>query len=99
MKREQLNELLFQGLETELGGVQVYTTAIKCAVNKDLKKEWEEYLQQTQNHVDTVKKQWRHLASIPALKHREGKSFVRLANPWCALCKWPYRQVTPRQRK
>ena len=37
-----------------MGGVQVYETAIRCAVNKDLQKEWKEYLQQTQNHVEIV---------------------------------------------
>ena len=51
MKDEQVRELLYQSLETELGGVQVYTTALRCAVNEDLKKEWEEYLEQTKNHV------------------------------------------------
>ncbi len=55
MKKEQRNELLYQALETELGGVEVYTTAISCAVNKDLKKEWTEYLEQTRNHVKIVK--------------------------------------------
>jgi hypothetical protein len=54
MKLEQLSELLYQSLETELGGVQVYTTAISCAVNEDLKQEWQEYLEQTQNHVRIV---------------------------------------------
>ena len=51
MKDEQVRELLYQSLETELGGVQVYTTALRCAENDDLKKEWEEYLEQTRNHV------------------------------------------------
>jgi len=51
MKDEQVRELLYQALETELGGVQVYTTAIRCAENDELKEEWEEYLEQTQNHV------------------------------------------------
>jgi bacterioferritin (cytochrome b1) len=51
MKDEQVKELLYQALETELGGVQVYTTALRCAQNEDLKEEWEEYLEQTQNHV------------------------------------------------
>jgi len=55
MKVEQRNELLYQALETELGGVQVYTTALSCAVNEDLKKEWQEYLDQTQNHVQVVR--------------------------------------------
>ncbi|HEX3251991.1 MAG TPA: hypothetical protein VHS05_21320 [Pyrinomonadaceae bacterium] len=51
MKDEQVRELLYQALETELGGVQVYTTAIRCAENDDLKEEWEKYLEQTKNHV------------------------------------------------
>jgi rubrerythrin len=55
MKKEQLNELLYQALETELGGVQVYTTALECAVNEDLKEEWQEYLEQTENHVEVVR--------------------------------------------
>jgi rubrerythrin len=51
---KQVAELLYQALETELGGVQVYTTALKCVVNEDLKEEWEKYLEQTTNHVDVV---------------------------------------------
>jgi rubrerythrin len=51
MKDEQVRELLYQSLETELGGVQVYTTALRCAENDDLKEEWEKYLEQTKNHV------------------------------------------------
>src|SRR3569832_2214359 len=51
MKDEQIRELLYQGLETEIGGVQVYTTALRCAENDDLKEEWEEYLEQTKKHV------------------------------------------------
>jgi len=54
MKEDQRNELLYQALETELGGVQIYTTAVSCAVNEDLKKEWEEYLDQTTRHVEIV---------------------------------------------
>jgi rubrerythrin len=55
MKEEQLNELLYQALETELGGVQVYTTALRCVVNDELKEEWEKYLEQTKNHVQVVR--------------------------------------------
>ena len=54
MKDTQVRELLYQALETEIGGVQVYTTALRCAENEDLKKEWEEYLEQTKNHVTIV---------------------------------------------
>ena len=51
MKDEQVRELLYQALETEIGGVQIYTTALRCVENEDLKEEWEEYLEQTKNHV------------------------------------------------
>jgi len=54
MEDKNLKELLCQGLETELGGVQIYTTALRCVENEDLKKEWEEYLEQTQRHVEVV---------------------------------------------
>jgi rubrerythrin len=55
MKKEQLKQLLYEALETEMGGIQVYETALRCAVNEDLKKEWEEYLEQTQNHEQIVR--------------------------------------------
>lgn len=54
MKDAQVKELLLQALETELGGVQVYTQAIRCAVNPDLREEWEKYLGQTESHVQIV---------------------------------------------
>jgi len=38
-----------------MGGVQVYKTAIRCAVNEELKEEWQEYLQQTEKHVEIVR--------------------------------------------
>ena len=55
MENEELNQLLYEALETELGGVKVYEQAIQCAVNEDLKTEWEEYLEQTTNHVKIVR--------------------------------------------
>jgi hypothetical protein len=51
MKQDQLEELLYQGLETEKGGVLVYQTAVRCAVNEDLRKEWKKYLEETREHV------------------------------------------------
>ncbi len=48
---KQLIELLQQMLETELGGVKIYETALQCVQNEDLKKEFEEYHEQTQKHV------------------------------------------------
>lgn len=59
MKNNVLNsgyvaELLYQALETEKGGVQIYTTALRCAVNEDLREEWNKYLEQTKTHVQVV---------------------------------------------
>jgi rubrerythrin len=54
VKTEQLNELIYQMLETERGGIQVYETALRCVVNNELKEEWEEYLEQTKNHERIV---------------------------------------------
>ena len=50
MKREQVVELLYQSLETERGGIKIYETAVQCAQNDDLKKEWGKYLDETRNH-------------------------------------------------
>ena len=47
-------DLLYQALETEKGGVQIYSTALRCAVNKDLREEWNKYLEQTKNHVQIL---------------------------------------------
>jgi rubrerythrin len=54
MKSEQVAELLYQALETEKGGIQIYETALKCAVNDELKEEWQEYLAQTRTHEQIV---------------------------------------------
>jgi rubrerythrin len=54
VKNEQVAELLYQALETEACGIQVYETALKCVINADLRQEWEEYLDQTRNHERVV---------------------------------------------
>lgn len=53
--RDRLQELLLQALETELGGVQVYETALRCATQPELREEWEKYLEQTKEHVQKVR--------------------------------------------
>jgi hypothetical protein len=54
MMQPQLKELLLQSLEHERGGVLVYQTALECVVNRDLRKEWTHYLEQTERHVDVL---------------------------------------------
>ena len=55
MKNEQVHQLLYEALETEIGGVLVYKTAIRCALNDELKEEWEKYLDQTENHERIIR--------------------------------------------
>ncbi len=54
LSKTQLTNLVHQALETELGGVQVYRMAIKCAQNEDLRAEWEKYLGETEIHVEKL---------------------------------------------
>src|SRR4029078_1668926 len=58
-------DLLFQALETEKGGVQVYTAALRCALNKDLREEWNKYLEQTKTHVQICTEMIRQLGLDP----------------------------------
>ena len=49
-----VKELLLQSLETERGGIKIYTIAISAAVNEDLREEWQEYLEETQHHEEVL---------------------------------------------
>lgn len=53
--KKQIQDLLYQALETEIGGVEIYRMALLCARNEDLKKEWTKYLAQTERHVEIVR--------------------------------------------
>src|SRR5258705_9714931 len=74
--KKQINELLLQVLETEMGGVQIYTTAVTCAVNNDLKEEWEKYLDQTKHHVEVVQGVFEKLGLDPE-EETPGRLVVR----------------------
>lgn len=76
MKAKQMQELLLQALEHELGGVQVYTTALKCVRNPELKKEWQHYLTETKRHV-TVLEQLCGQLGVSVGKETPGRGVVR----------------------
>jgi rubrerythrin len=83
MKQGQLDELLYQALETELGGVHVYETALRCVQNDDLRKEWEKYHEQTTRHVEIVETIFQVFELDPAVEtpgrsvvHHIGESLV-----------------------
>jgi rubrerythrin len=54
MNDDQLHELLYQSLETEIGGAKVYEAALRCVQNPDLRQEWENYHEQTKHHVEVM---------------------------------------------
>jgi hypothetical protein len=56
--------------------VQVYEAAVGCAVNDDLKKEWQEYLEQTRNHVQIVTNLLKELSLDPD-HETPGRQIVR----------------------
>jgi rubrerythrin len=76
MKTEQLNELILQSLEHEMGGVKVYEAAIACASNDDLRKEWTKYLDQTKTHVQRLQKVCSAFG-LDAEKETPGRQVVR----------------------
>jgi hypothetical protein len=76
MNTQQVEELVLQALEHELGGVKVYETAIGCAALSDLREEWEEYLAQTKTHVTALHAVCNALGIDPA-KPTPGREVVR----------------------
>lgn len=76
MNNKQIAELVLQSLEHEVGGVKVYETAIKCARNPDLRKEWKEYLEQTRTHVAALEAVCGALGLDPK-RETNGRKIVR----------------------
>lgn len=71
-----VTNLLLQAVETELGGVEVYRTALKCAQDEELREEWLKYLAQTEEHVEKLQDACRSLGIDPDLE-TPGRKAVR----------------------
>jgi rubrerythrin len=76
MNTKQVHELLYQALETERGGTKVYETALRCAVNDQLKEEWTKYLEETREHERIVLKVLDEMGLDPAVE-TPGRSVVQ----------------------
>lgn len=50
----QVHELLLQALETERGGIKIYTAAVQAAQNEDFKEELQGYLDETRTHEEVL---------------------------------------------
>jgi rubrerythrin len=73
---QSVRDLLYQALETEIGGVAVYRMAVLCAENGDLRQEWQRYLDQTERHVEIVRRVLEDLGLDPHAT-TPGRSIVR----------------------
>lgn len=67
---------MLQSLEQEIGGIQVYETALKCAINEDLRDEWKKYLEQTRNHERILRGVCKAL-DVDAAKETPGRTILR----------------------
>jgi ferritin-like metal-binding protein YciE len=83
IKQTAFIDLLYQALETELGGVEVYKTALLCVKNEELKEEWTKYLAQTERHVEVVREIFDALGLDPKkttpgrqIVHEKGQALV-----------------------
>jgi ferritin-like metal-binding protein YciE len=73
---EQIEDLLYQALETELGGEKVYEAALRCAQNSDLKEEWQKYMDETREHQRIVLQVFDALG-LDANREMPGRQVVR----------------------
>jgi hypothetical protein len=73
---DKMQGLLYEALETEMGGQQVYQTAIQCAKNPDLMEEWQKYLEETANHEQILLGVFEKIGLDPLLE-TPGRKIVR----------------------
>lgn len=77
MKEAQLTELLYQALETEIGGQAIYRSAIECAANQDLAEEWQKYLEETTEHERILRTLFEKIGLDPDVQ-TPGRAIVRM---------------------
>ena len=76
MKIEQVKELLLQSLEHESGGIEIYETALQCAVHEDLREEFEKYLEETREHERILRETCEALSLDPD-EETPGRQIIR----------------------
>jgi len=76
MDRSNLEELLYQAIETELGGEKLYEAALENAVNPDLKEEWGKYLEETRTHQEILARVF-EAAGLDIDTESPGRAIVR----------------------
>jgi len=74
--KSHVTELLYQALETELGGEKVYERALAAVMDEDLEEEWQKYLEETRNHQKVLLEVFEECGLDPATD-TPGRGIVR----------------------
>lgn len=77
-------DLLYQSFETELGGVEIYSAALECALDSELAEEWQKYLDETLHHAEILRGVLEEMGLDPD-RETPGRSIVRHIGK--SLCK------------
>ncbi|HWB87953.1 MAG TPA: hypothetical protein VG872_01965 [Acidimicrobiia bacterium] len=77
MDRSHLEELLYQGMETELAGEKLYEVVVAAAVNEDFKTEMGKYLEETRTHQDILSRVF-EVAGLDMDAETPGRAVVRM---------------------
>lgn len=67
---EGVRELLYQALETELGGAKVYEAALSVVTDEALREEWQKYRDETLHHQEVLRSVFDALGLDPDEKTR-----------------------------
>lgn len=76
MNQTQVENFIYEALETELVGVRLYERAVQCAEHPELRQEWRQYLEQTRRHVTVLKNACSELG-LEANRQTPGGQVVR----------------------
>lgn len=76
MNDAMLRELLYQALETEIGGQKVYEAAITCTQDDGLREEWTKYLAETQTHEAILRETFGRIDLDPEVE-TPGRAVIR----------------------
>lgn len=93
--KDQIHELLYQALETEMGGIEIYQTAIECAVNDDLREEWQGYLDETKTHRETLLTVFEKLGLDPEAQTPGRKVVAHIGNSLVKAMKMAQAEGSP----
>lgn len=76
MNNAQVRDFLLQALETEIGGVRIYRTALECVDDAVLRDQWCGYLEESETHVEILEHVCRRLG-IDTRQETPGRAVVR----------------------